>query len=177
MKKILPVIFFLIIVSIFITNKFNKSNKETILFLGETKYLSKINSEEFSNYNIKYFLYDDINYNNLIKNIKNNDYYILKDKNIYLNQLINSADYIIINLNNKKLTSKCNSQKQFNNYILSKQEEKNNLVNLINKISHSKVIIAEYDCNQNITKNENYNQILFKNDIESNIKSIKESIK
>ena len=105
MKKILPVIFFLIIVSIFITNKFNKSNKETILFLGETKYLSKINSEEFTDYNIKYFLYDDINYNNLIKNIKNNDYYILKDKNIYLNQLINSADYIIINLNNKKLIS------------------------------------------------------------------------
>ena len=68
-------------------------------------------------------------------------------------------------------------QKQFNNYILSKQEEKNNLVNLINKISHSKVIIAEYDCNQNITKNENYNQILFKNDVESNIKSIKEIIK
>ena len=31
--------------------------------------------------------------------------------------------------------------------------------------------------NQNITENENYNQILFKNDIESNIKSIKESIK
>ena len=127
MKKILPVIFFLIIVSIFITNKFNKSNKETILFLGETKYLSKIKSEEFTDYNIKYFLYDDINYNNLIKNIKNNDYYILKDKNIYLNQLINSADYIIINLNNKKLISKCNSQKQFNNYILSKQEEKNNV--------------------------------------------------
>ena len=82
MKKILPVIFFLIIVSIFITNKFNKSNKETILFLGETKYLSKIKSEEFTDYNIKYFLYDDINYNNLIKNIKNNDYYILKNKNI-----------------------------------------------------------------------------------------------
>ncbi len=177
MKKILPVIFFLIIVSIFITNKFNKSNKETILFLGETKYLSKINSNEFFNYNVKYFLYDDIDYNNLIKNIKNNDYYILKDKKIYLNQLINGANYIVINLNNKKIIKKCNSQKQFNNYILSKKEEKNNLVNLISRISHSKIIIAEYDCKQNIVKNQNYNQILFKNDIESNIKLIKASIK
>jgi hypothetical protein len=177
MKKILPVIFFLVIVSIFITNKFNKSKKETILFLGETKFLSKINSKEFPNYNVKYFLYDDINYNNLIKNIKNNDYYILKEKNIYLNQLISSANYIVINLNNKKLTDKCNNHKQFNNYISSKQEEKNNLVSLINRISHSKIIIAEYDCNQYIGKNQNYYRILLKNDIESNIKLIKDSIK
>lgn len=177
MKKILPVIFFLIIVSILITNKFNKSNKETILFLGETKYLSKISKDDFNDYNIKHFLYDDINYNNLIKNIKNNDYYILKDKKIFLNQLINNADYIVINLNNKKLTSKCNNPKQFNNYISSKQEQKNNLINLINKISHSKIIIAEYDCNQKVIENHNYNQILFKNDIESNIKSIKDIIK
>lgn len=177
MKKIIPVIFFLIIISIFITQKFNKINKKTILFLGETKYLSKIKEEEFKDYNIKYFLYDDINYENLVKNIKNNDYYILKGKNIYLNQLINSADYIIINLNNKKLIKECKIKKQIDNYITLKETEKNNLVNIINKISHSKIIIAEYNCNQKINKNSKYDQILFKDNIKNNIKLINESIK
>ena len=41
----------------------------------------------------------------------------------------------------------------------------------------TRMYMSSLEDNQNITENENYNQILFKNDIESNIKSIKESIK
>ena len=52
--------------------------------------------------------------------IKNNDYKIVKDKFIYLNQLIKKSDYIVINANNFEYKMKCRK----NNRIVKQNENR-----------------------------------------------------
>ena len=141
MKRILLVIFFIaIIFSIIIYN--NKPTREKILFIGEKEYLENIR------YNIyDKFLYDNINYKELINSIKNNDYIIIKNRKIYLNQLISDADIILIGVNNIEYNKKCNN-KNFNREQYDKKLniDKKYLINLIKKISYSKIIIIDNYC-------------------------------
>ena len=141
MKRILLVIFFIaIIFSIIIYN--NKPTREKILFIGEKEYLENIR------YNIyDKFLYDNINYKELINSIKNNDYIIIKNRKIYLNQLISDADIVLIGVNNIEYNKKCNN-KNFNREQYDKKLniDKKYLINLIKKISYSKIIIIDNYC-------------------------------
>ena len=141
MKRILLVIFFIaIIFSIIIYN--NKPTREKILFIGEKEYL------ENNRYNKSdKFLYDNINYKELINSIKNNDYIIIKNRKIYLNQLISDADIVLIGVNNIEYNKKCNN-KNFNREQYDKKLniDKKYLINLIKKISYSKIIIIDNYC-------------------------------
>lgn len=141
MKRILLVIFFIaIIFSIIIYN--NKPTREKILFIGEKEYLENIRYNKYDK-----FLYDNINYKELINSIKNNDYIIIKNRKIYLNQLISDADIILIGVNNIEYNKKCNNKK-FNREQYDKKLniDKKYLINLIKKISYSKIIIIDNYC-------------------------------
>ena len=141
MKRILLVIFFIaIIFSIIIYN--NKPTREKILFIGEKEYLENIRYNEYDK-----FLYDNINYKELINSIKNNDYIIIKNRKIYLNQLISDADIVLIGVNNIEYNKKCNN-KNFNREQYDKKLniDKKYLINLIKKISYSKIIIIDNYC-------------------------------
>ena len=89
-KNILLVIFFFALICSIIIYKISYEDSYRVLYIGENK-------KELLDNNYETFLYDNITYKELINMIKNNDYYIMKNKNIYLNQLISSADKIIIN--------------------------------------------------------------------------------
>ena len=141
MKRILLVIFFIaIIFSIIIYN--NKPTREKILFIGEKEYLENIRYKKYDK-----FLYDNINYKELINSIKNNDYIIIKNRKIYLNQLISDADIVLIGVNNIEYNKKCNN-KNFNREQYDKKLniDKKYLINLIKKISYSKIIIIDNYC-------------------------------
>lgn len=141
MKRILLVIFFIaIIFSIIIYN--NKPTREKILFIGEKEYLENIRYNKYEK-----FLYDNINYKELINSIKNNDYIIIKNRKIYLNQLISDSDIILIGVNNIEYNKKCNN-KNFNKEQYDKKLniDKKYLINLIKKISYSKIIIIDNYC-------------------------------
>lgn len=141
MKRILLVIFFIaIIFSIIIYN--NKPTREKILFIGEKEYLEIIRYNKYDK-----FLYDNINYKELINSIKNNDYIIIKNRKIYLNQLISDADIVLIGVNNIEYNKKCNN-KNFNREQYDKKLniDKKYLINLIKKISYSKIIIIDNYC-------------------------------
>lgn len=141
MKRILLVIFFIaIIFSIIIYN--NKPTREKILFIGEKEYLENIRYNKYDK-----FLYDNINYKELINSIKNNDYIIIKNRKIYLNQLISDADIVLIGVNNIEYNKKCNN-KNFNREQYDKKLniDKKYLINLIKKISYSKIIIIDNYC-------------------------------
>lgn len=141
MKRILLVIFFIaIIFSIIIYN--NKPTREKILFIGEKEYLENIRYNKYDK-----FLYDNINYKELINSIKNNDYIIIKNRKIYLNQLISDSDIILIGVNNIEYNKKCNN-KNFNKEQYDKKLniDKKYLINLIKKISYSKIIIIDNYC-------------------------------
>ena len=141
MKRILLVIFFIaIIFSIIIYN--NKPKREKVLFIGEKEYLENIRYNKYDK-----FLYDNINYKELINSIKNNDYIIIKNRKIYLNQLISDADIVVIGVNNIEYNKKCNN-KNFNREQYDKKLniDKKYLINLIKKISYSKIIIIDNYC-------------------------------
>ena len=77
-------------------SKFNNVNNEILLF-GEIDILNRDFND--SNRIINTFFYDKVNVNRLVSSIKNNDYKVVKNKKIYLNQLIYSSNYIYIGVN------------------------------------------------------------------------------
>ena len=140
MKRKLLVIFFIaIIISLLIYNKYeNKENK--VLYIGEKDYIGNIN------YNDK-FLYDNITFKQLLNSIKNNDYYILKNKKIFLNQLIKDSNIIIINANNVEYNKKCNKNSNNNDYYQYYLEKnKKELINTLKKITSAKINILDNNC-------------------------------
>ena len=139
MKNNLLVIFFIaVFFSIIIYFCFKKENNK-ILLLGEYN-----NIDNISNRNITTFLYDNITYKELINSIKNNDYIIVKNKKVYLNQLISSSSKIIIFAGNNEYIKRCN---KFNDKYLSYLEKyKSDLKNIINKISDAEVIFINNSC-------------------------------
>ena len=163
MKKILlTVIFFLLCLILFlIYNKFNTNNLN-ILYIGENntyyKYLSS------TKYFINKYTYDTITYKDIKNEIINNSVRVIKDKNVYLNQLISKSDIIVLNANNFKYNKKCNKSskiiKEYDNIVFN---EINELSLLINKISNSKIyIIGNYCSNNNkIKQNISFENIYY----------------
>ena len=95
MKKISVIFFLLCLVLIFIYNKYNFGNLD-ILYLGDDeiyyKYIFDLKSNKYT--------YDNISYKDIVNEIKSNSFKIIKNKNVYLNQLISSSDVILLSANN-----------------------------------------------------------------------------
>ena len=104
MKRKLLVIFFIAIISSLFIYKFSPKRKE-VLYIGEKEYLNDI---KYSNF--KKYLYDNITYKELINSIDNNDYIVLKNRRVYLNQLLSDSDLIIIGANNIEYNKRCNQK-------------------------------------------------------------------
>ena len=147
MKRKILVIFLLLIPLSYLIYKITFNETKDILVFGDNYLLTKENSSYLENldrdkYNINTFTYDNITYKEMLKKIKSNDYIIIKNKEVYLNQLISKAEYIIINANNKEYFNKCkkndNIIKNYNDFI---NNDITNLYNLINKISNAKIIV------------------------------------
>ena len=88
-----------------------KSNN--ILFLGDKEIKEYILEGSNS------FIYDQISYKELINNIKSNDYIIVKNKEVYLNQLISNANIIVIHAESLGFKNRCYK----NDRILFEYEE------------------------------------------------------
>lgn len=132
-KKILVILLFAIIISVFIYEISLKDIEKTLI-VGEEKILFKDNHIEF-------FLYDNITYKELINSIKINDYITIKNKRKYLNQLINTSNKIYITANEKY----CNKNNNLSDTEISHLQK---LVNIIKKISIADIIIVNY-CDNN----------------------------
>ena len=140
MKKIL-VIFLFAIISVFVIYKTTNNKKEKVLILGEENII--IDNDD---YEIITFLYDKITYKELVNSIKTNDYIIIKDRRIYLNELIYNSNYIILTANK----SDCESNGSLS---VRKKKDLNELVGLINKITISTIILPNYCNNYSDVKN------------------------
>ena len=175
-KNKLLVIFFLSCFFSYIIYNYTLEKRINILVLGENYLLNnkyktydKYLSDKYYNLNSlnKLFTSEDSTYKDIINNIKSNYYVYSKNKKIYLNPLITSADVIIVNANNEKYFEKCvkgkNIIKNYNNDLIKDIDE---LKKLINKISPAKVIvISNYCYNQEYDLNNgdiNLNKIYFK---------------
>ena len=130
MNKILVIFSFGIIMSFIIYKITYKENNNLLIITDDIKNIEYINNR-INGYNIMNYTYESINYKELEKCILNNDYIIIKDKKVYLNQLIAKSKIVIININK---SNKCN-----NNY-------KNKLLKTINRFSSSKIIIIDKVC-------------------------------
>ena len=145
MKIKILVIFILSILLTIVIYYLTIDKTKNILYIGETN-----NIINYKDYEINTFLYDNITYKELIKSIKNNDNIVIKNKKIYLNQLVNKADFIIISINNIEYNKKCKKE----GYIINKYNKlinnyKIELISVIKKISSGKVIIVENNCDNN----------------------------
>lgn len=175
-KNKLLVIFFLSCILSYIIYNYTINNRIDILVLGDN-YLLNSEYETYDKYLLdkyynlnnfnKLFTSENITYKDIIKNIKDNYYVYSKDKKVYLNPLIASADIIIVNANNEKYFEKCNkSESVILKYDEDVSNDINELKNLIKKISPAKVVvISNYCYNQNYNINNgdiNLNQIYYK---------------
>lgn len=175
-KNKLLVIFFLSCFFSYIIYNYTLEKRINILVLGDNYLLNnkyktydKYLSDKYYNLNSlnKLFTSENSTYKDIINNIKSNYYVYSKNKKIYLNPLITSADVIIVNANNEKYFEKCvkgkNIIKNYNNDLIKDIDE---LKKLINKISPAKVIvISNYCYNQEYDLNNgdiNLNKIYFK---------------
>ena len=155
MKRILLVIFLLLIPISYLIYNITLNPKKNILVFGDnllltTKDKSYLDNFDKDKYNINTFTYDNITYKEMLKKIKSNDYIIIKNKEVYLNQLIAKSKYIIINANNKEYFNKCRKNdsiiKNYNDFI---NNDINNLENIIKKISTAKIIVIGNYCKTN----------------------------
>ena len=175
-KNKLLVIFLLSCIFSYIIYNYTMESRVNILVLGDN-YLLNSKYKTYDKYLLdKYYNLNDFNklftsenttYKDIINNIKNNYYVYSKDKKIYMNPLISSADIIIVNANNEKYFEKCDKSK---NVILKYNEDVSNdieeLKTLIKKISPAKVlVISNYCYNENYKLNNgdiNINEIYYK---------------
>ncbi len=155
MKRILLVIFLLLIPISYLIYNITLNPKKNILVFGDNLLLtikdkSYLDNFDKDKYNINTFTYDNITYKEMLKKIKSNDYIIIKNKEVYLNQLIAKSKYIIINANNKEYFNKCRKNdsiiKNYNDFI---NNDINNLENIIKKISTAKIIVIGNYCKTN----------------------------
>lgn len=155
-KKILVIFFIALILSIIIYNIFNNKIKNILLISDNNEINDIILNKYKEDYNVNLYTYNNITYKELIDNIKNNDSKIVKNEKIYLNQLISSADIIIINVNNNEYFNKCKkSNNIIENYDRILSMNINDLDYILKKISHAKIYIVGNYC-----KNKNHTQSL-----------------
>lgn len=148
-KNKLSVIFFLLcIISYYIYKKFNNSNLN-YLYIGDSRTYYR------NSFNYDKYLFSDINYKNIKSGTINNDFKIIKNKNIYLNQLISNSDVIILSANNFEYQNKCKKNKriikEYDDIVYRDIDE---LVTLINKISNAKVYVIGNVCFNNTYEQE-----------------------
>lgn len=168
MKNKILVIFFISILFSSIIYKFTLSNNKYILILGDNYFKSSCNKdyiyflkEKYRNVN-NLLTEENDTYENIINKIKKNYKISLKKNNIYLNQEISKADYIIISANNKEFNEKCNKYVNVKNKYIKKVDSNiTELIYLINKISTSKIIIMDSSCTK---ENKSYNYINIKSE-------------
>lgn len=168
MKNKILVIFFISILFSSIIYKFTLNNNKYILILGDNYFKSSYNKdyiyflkEKYRNVN-NLLTEENDTYENIINKIKKNYKISLKKNNIYLNQEISKADYIIISANNKEFNEKCNKYVNVKNKYIKKVDSNiTELIYLINKISTSKIIIMDSSCTK---ENKSYNYINIKSE-------------
>lgn len=156
MKNKILVIFFLALIFSVIIYKININNKKNILILGDKYYLSS-NYKTYDHflrdkyYNVNILLTDETDtYSKIKEKIISNYSITIKNKKMYLSQEISKANYIIISANNSNYMEKCNKSKKVSyNYIKKINNDINDLINIINKISTSKIIIIDNSCSNN----------------------------
>lgn len=175
-KNKLLVIFFLSLIGSYLIYNHTIKERINILILGDN-YLLNSKYKTYDKYLLdKYYNLNDLNkiftsenvtYEDIINNIKNNYYVYSKDKKIYLNQVISSSDIIILNANNNKYFEKCDK----NEKILRDYDEKTKntiyeVKKIINKISPAKVIVISnycYNVKYNLSNGDvNLNEIYYK---------------
>lgn len=139
-KNILLVIFFFAIIFCILIYKISYKEKNNILFVGE--YDDMLVNDK----HLETFLYDNITYKELINMIKRNDYYFIKNKRVYLNQLIGKSDKIIIKANDIEYKKKCKNHQITNRYIKTLEIEKNELKSLISRFSNAEIIYLKSEC-------------------------------
>ena len=134
MKNKLLVIFLFAIISIYSIYNFSLKKNYTLYIGNYDNYLIRKNSIYNKYDNVSFFLYEKITYKELIKSIQSNDYMIKKWRKIYLQQLINKSNFIVIDIGDN------------DEYYLKE------LKILINRISYSKlIIVGKNSQNENIT--------------------------
>lgn len=156
MKNKILVIFFIALIFSVIIYKININNKKNILILGDKYYLSS-NYKTYDHflrdkyYNVNILLTDETDtYSKIKEKIINNYSITIKNKKMYLSQEISKANYIIISANNSNYMEKCNKSKKVSyNYIKKINNDINDLIYIINKISTSKIIIIDNSCSNN----------------------------
>jgi hypothetical protein len=148
-------------ISICIFYKF-KSDNIKILFLGDDIVYNKY-IKDIDEYKIEKYLYDSVTYKEILSDIKSNSYKVIKNKSIYLNQLISSSDVIIFSANNFEYKNKCKkSNRIISDYDDSIKNDINNLTNVIDKISNSKIFIIGNSCsNKNHEQNLNLSNVYY----------------
>ena len=165
MKKKYLVIFFILCLLLYLIYNKTYDKKKSILFLGDNYLLSNknyINYFDKDKYNINTFLYDKINYKQLGLMLKYNDNILIKNKKVYMTQLISNSDIIIINANNHEYLNKCvKNERIFNNYSDLMYKNVNILVNKIKKISSAKIIILGNFCDNEYTFQYNNDGVKF----------------
>ena len=167
-KKNILIIFIFSLIMTFIIYKINYKKNTTILLLGDN-YIKKLTNENYSYYlKKKYkvndnFIFDNKNYRDIENDIKNNYYIYNKSNKEYLNILISSTVIIVLSANNNEYISKCKKSnsvlKNYNDKIFIKTR---NIINLINKISNSKIIIIGNYCSEYNEEISNYLNNLYK---------------
>ena len=168
MKNKILVIFLIALIFSILIYKITISSKINILILGD-KYFLNSNFKTYDTflkdkyYNVNNLLTEENDtYENIINKIKKNYKISLKKNNIYLNQEISKADYIIISANNKEFNEKCNKYVNVKNKYIKKVDSNiTELIYLINKISTSKIIIMDSSCTK---ENKSYNYINIKSE-------------
>lgn len=166
MKNKILVIFFISLLLSFIIYKITLNSNKYILILGDNYFKSDDNrdyiyflKEKYRNVN-NLLTEENDTYDNIINKIKKNYKISFKKNNIYLNQEISKADYIIISANNKEFNDKCNKYINVKNkYIKKVNSDITELIYLINRISTSKIIIMDSSCTK---ENMSYNYINIK---------------
>lgn len=171
-KNKLLVIFFLSCISSYIIYKETIDDRINVLIIGDNYLLNngdKTYNMFFSEnyYNINeintLFLFENVSYDQLISNIKDNYFIFEKGKKIFLNQKIKEADIIIVNANNSEYFKKCyKGNNILLNYDKKISKQINELKTIIKKFCSSKVIVISNYCN-NINYNVNNGDINFNN--------------
>lgn len=177
MKYKLSVIFFILcFVLYFIYYKFDDSNIN-VLYIGDSITFYDLD-DKLSEYNITSYLFDNITYDELNMYVKNNHFKVIKDKYVYLNQLIRKSDILILNANNFDYRLKCRRNDRIvEEYNLKVSKDINNLIDSINSITNTKTIIIGNYCDKTYfnLNSENY-MFLKRNNLDDINKMIVKSI-
>ena len=169
-KKILTIFILSIFLTIIIYN-ISYKERNNILLLGDNNiqslvkenYIYYLNQDNQINEVNNLFINDNKTYKDIMNDILNNKKIYYKKEYSYLNKYINNSDYILLSANNNEYASKCNKSirvlKEYNNILFN---DVSKIVNLINKMSNSQVIIIGNYCSVYNEEISDYLEKLYK---------------